>query len=73
MIRNSQDKISKFTDMKKKDISYKVKDKIFLLIKNIDIITSLKKLNNKIINLFKITQVIEGSYKLNLSKLIVRK
>ena len=54
MIRNSQDKMSEFTDKKRKDISYKIEDKVFLLMKNIDITRLLKKLNYKIIDSFKI-------------------
>ena len=54
MIRNSQNKMSEFTDKKRKDTLYKVKDKIFLLMKNIDIMRLLKKLNYKIIESFKI-------------------
>ena len=73
IIRNSQNKISEFTDKKRKNILYKVKDKVFLLIKNIDIIRLLKKLNYKMIEPFKIIQEIEGSYELDLLKLIARK
>ena len=46
--------MSEFTDKKRKNILYKVEDKIFLLIKNIDIIKLLKKINYKMIELFKI-------------------
>ena len=48
MIRNSQNKISEFADKKRKDILYKMKNKVFLLIKNIDTMRSSKKLNYKI-------------------------
>ena len=54
MIRNSQNKMSEFADKKRKDTLYKIEDKIFLLMKNIDIIRSLKKLNYKMIEPFKI-------------------
>ena len=54
IIRNSQNKMSEFADKKRKDILYKVDNKVFLLIKNIDTIRSLKKLNYKIIEPFKI-------------------
>ena len=54
MIRNSQNKMSEFTDKKRKNILYKIENKVFLLIKNIDITRSLKKLNYKIIESFKI-------------------
>ena len=54
MIRNSQNKISEFADRKRKNTLYKIKDKIFLLIKNIDTMRSLKKLDYKIIESFKI-------------------
>ena len=65
--------MSEFIDKKRKEISYKVENKIFLLIKNIDIMRSLKKLNYKIIDSFKIIQETEDSYKLDLSELIIRK
>ena len=54
MIRNSQNKMSEFADKKRKDILYKIEDKIFLLMKNIDIIRLSKKLDYKIIEPFKI-------------------
>ena len=54
IIRNSQDKMLEFTDQKRKDILYKVENKIFFLMKNIDIIRLLKKLNHKMIESFKI-------------------
>ena len=63
----------KFTNKKRRDISYKIKDKIFLLTKNIDIIRLLKKLNYKIIESFKVIWETEDSYKLNLSELMIRK
>ena len=62
-----------FIDKKRKDILYKVNDKVFFLMKNIDTIRLSKKLDYKIIESFKIIQEIEGSYKLNLLKLMVRK
>ena len=73
MIRNSQNKMSEFADKKRKDTLYKIEDKVFLLIKNIDTTRSLKKLDYKMIGPFKIIQKTEGSYELNLSKLIIRK
>ena len=73
IIRNSQNKMLKFTDKKRKDTSYKVENKVFLLIKNIEIIRSLKKLNYKIIESFKIIQKMKSSYKLNLLKLMTKK
>ena len=54
IIRNSQNKMSEFTDKKRKDISYKIEDKVFLLIKNIDTMRLSKKLNYKIIDSFEI-------------------
>ena len=54
IIRNSQNKMSEFADKKRKDTSYKIEDKVFLLIKNIDIMRPLKKLNYKIVEPFKI-------------------
>ena len=54
MIRNSQNKMSEFIDKKRKDISYEIEDKVFLLMKNIDIIRLSKKLNYKIIDSFEI-------------------
>ena len=46
--------MSEFTDKKRKDTSYKIENKVFLLMKNIDITRLLKKLNYKIIESFKI-------------------
>ena len=46
--------MSEFTDKKKKNTLYKIEDKVFLLIRNIDIMRLLKKLNYKMIELFKI-------------------
>ena len=43
-----------FADKKRKDILYEVNNKVFLLIKNIDIMRLLKKLNYKMIEPFKI-------------------
>ena len=54
IIRNSQNKMSEFTDKKRKDISYEIENKVFLLIKNIDTMRLSKKLNYKMIELFKI-------------------
>ena len=54
MIRNSQNKMSEFTDKKRKNTSYEIEDKVFLLKKNIDTMRSLKKLDYKIIESFKI-------------------
>ena len=73
IIRNSQNKISEFTDKKRKNTLYKIEDKVFLLTKNIDIMRLLKKLNYKIIESFKIIRETEGSYELNLLKSITRK
>ena len=65
--------MSEFTDKKKKNASYKIEDKVFLLMKNIDIMRLSKKLNYKIIDSFKIIQKTEDSYKLNLLKLMTKK
>ena len=46
--------MSEFTDKKRKDTLYEVEDKVFLLIKNIDIMRPLKKLDYKMIGPFKI-------------------
>ena len=46
--------MSEFADKKRKNILYKIEDKIFLLTKNIDITRLLKKLDYKIIGPFKI-------------------
>ena len=46
--------MSEFTDKRRKDISYEIEDKVFLLIKNIDIMRPSKKLNYKIVESFKI-------------------
>ena len=73
MIRNSQNKISEFADKKRKHILYEVNNKVFLLMKNIDRMRLLKKLNYKMIGPFKIIQKTEDSYELNLLKLMTRK
>ena len=65
--------MSEFADKKRKDISYEINDKVFLLMKNIDIMRLLKKLNYKMIEPFKIIQETEGSYELELSKSMARK
>ena len=65
--------MSEFTDKKRKNILYKIEDKVFLLTKNIDIMRLSKKLNYKMIESFKIIQKTEGSYELNLSELMIRK
>ena len=54
IIRNSQNKMSESMNKKRKDILYEIEDKVFLLTKNIDIMRPLKKLNYKIVELFKI-------------------
>ena len=46
--------MSEFTDKKRKDTSYKIENIVFLLIKNIDTMRLLKKLDYKIIGPFKI-------------------
>ena len=65
--------MSEFADKKRKDTSYKIENKVFLLIKNIDTMRPLKKLNYKIIGSFKIIQKTGGSYELDLLKLMTRK
>ena len=65
--------MSEFTDKKRKNTSYKVENKVFLLTKNIDTMRLLKKLDYKMIEPFKIIQKTEGSYELDLSKLMARK
>ena len=54
IIRNSQNKMSEFTDKKRKNTLYEIENKVFLLIKNIDIMRLSKKLNYKIVESFKI-------------------
>ena len=73
IIRNSQDRMSEFADKKRKDILYEIEDKIFLLMKNIDTMRLLKKLDYKMIGPFKIIQKTGGSYELNLLELMTRK
>ena len=46
--------MSEFTDKKRKDTLYEIENKVFLLIKNIDTMRLSKKLNYKMIELFKI-------------------
>ena len=65
--------MSEFADKKRKDILYEVGDKVFFLTKNIDIMRPLKKLDYKMIGPFKIIQETEGSYELDLLKLMARK
>ena len=54
IIRNSQDKISEFVNKKRKNTSYKIENKVFLLTKYIDTMRPLKKLDYKIVGSFKI-------------------
>ena len=61
IIRNSQKKMSEIID-KKKNISYKIEDRVFLLIKNIDTMRLFKKLDYKMIESFKIIKKTEDSY-----------
>ena len=65
--------MSEFADKRRKNILYKIEDKIFLLIKNIDTTRLLKKLDYKMIESFKIIWETEGNYKLDLLKLMARK
>ena len=65
--------MSEFADKKRKNILYKVEDKVFLLMKNINITRPSKKLNYKMIEPFKIIRKTEDSYELNLLKLMTRK
>ena len=65
--------MSEFTDKKRKNTSYKIENKVFLLTKNIDTTRPLKKLDYKMIEPFKIIQKTENSYELNLLKLMTRK
>ena len=46
--------MSEFTDKKRKDILYEIGDEVFLLMKNIDTMRPLKKLDYKMIGSFKI-------------------
>jgi hypothetical protein len=65
--------MTEFTNRKRKDVNYKVEEKVFLSIKNINTTRLFKKLNLKIIELFEIIRKIEDSYKLDLLELIKRK
>ena len=44
--------MSEFADKKRKNTLYEIKDKVFFLIKNIDTMRPLKKLNYKIVGSF---------------------
>ncbi len=50
--------MKKFYNLKRKNIIYKIKDKILLLLKNIRIRKVSKKLTNKFLRLFKIKKLI---------------
>ena len=54
----------------KKEIIFKKDNFVFLSIKNIIIDKLYKKLNNKMLDLFKIISIINSSYKLKLSEII---
>ena len=54
----------------KKEITFKKDDLVFLNIKNIVINKSYKKLNNKMLDSFKVILIINSFYKLKLSKTI---
>ena len=53
---------------RKKKINYKIKNKVFLFNRNIIIDRPFKKLENKILSLFLITERVEIFYRLQLSK-----
>ena len=54
----------------KKEITFKKGDLVFLSIKNIVIDKSYKKLNDKMLDLFKVISIIDSFYKLKLSEII---
>ena len=54
----------------KKDITFKKNDLVFLNIKNIVIDKSYKKLNDKMLDSFKVISIINFFYKLKLSEII---
>ena len=58
---------------KRKKITHKKRDMIFLLTKNIDTARPSKKLNHKMISLFKILRETNGSYELDLLDSIKQK
>ena len=52
----------------RKKVNYKIESKMFLNEQNIVIVKSFKKLNDKMLNSFQITEFIDSFYKLKLSK-----
>ena len=54
----------------KKEITFKKNDLVFFSIKNIVINKPYKKLNNKMLDSFKVILIIDSFYKLKLSKII---
>ena len=58
----------KQVNKRKKKISYEIKDKVFLFSRNIITDRSFKKLEDKMLNSFLITERVETFYRLQLSK-----
>ncbi len=54
----------------KKEINYELKLKMFLNDRNITIAKSFKKLNNKMLNSFEVTDSVDSFYKLKLSEIM---
>ena len=54
----------------KKDVTFKKDDLVFLNIKNIVIDKSYKKLNDKMLDSFKVISIIDSFYKLKLSEIM---
>jgi len=72
-LKKTQERIATSANRKRKKIIYKKKDMIFLLTKNIDTARPLKKLDHKMISLFKIFRETNGSYELDLPDSIKQK
>ena len=60
--------MNKQINKRRKKISYEIKDKVFLFSRNIITDRSSKKLEDKMLNSFLITERVETSYRLQLSK-----
>jgi len=56
------------TNKHRKKINYEIKSKMFLNERNIITARSFKKLNDKMLNLFQITESVDSFYKLKLSE-----
>ena len=72
-MKKTQERIATSANRKRKKITYKKEDMIFLLTKNIDTARPSKKLDHKMIGPFKILRETNGSYELDLPDSIKQK